>query len=151
MSLITVFESAIQARAATDGTLVALVGGSGLPQFTNMFGPSNLVYPYVVYTVRETVSMDSFTKRVSECEIEFHVFDEVANGNANAQAILVRILGDWPAQSTRVPSFGFDRWRPDLSSAGWDTGMMEKTGAGTAHERDVLHYFEQYKAYVTFL
>lgn len=151
MSLITVFESAIQARAASDGTLVNLVGGSGLPQFTNIFGPSNLVFPYVVYAVRETTVNDSFTNRASLCEIEFHVFDKVDNGNVNAQAILVRLLGDWPIQANRQATFGFDRWVPDLSASGWSTGLVTKVGADTAHELTVLHYIERYQSYVSFL
>lgn len=151
MSLVTVFESAIQARAATDGTLTALVGGTGLPQFTNVFGPLTLTTPYVVYQVSETDVLDTFEKRASNVDITFYVFDKVANGVTGCNTILVRLLGDWPAQSNRTPTFGFDRWTPDLSSAGWSGGMMIKTGGSTAHERDMLCYMQTYKAAASFL
>lgn len=151
MSLITVLESAIVARAQSDGTLVSLLGGSGAPRFTMQWGSLTLPGAFVVCRAEATVPQDSFDKRVREFTVDFHIFDATDNGNTNAQAIIVRLMGDWPAQTDRVPTFGFDRWKPDLSSAGWSTGGMFVSDEQTAHEKDELCYIVRMRGVAGFL
>lgn len=130
-----------------DGTLVAITPAA---QFTNLFGDPTLVFPYVVYRVSADDQIDAQTTRVENVNIEFWIYDKAENGRTNCQTILTRLIGDWPAQSTRVPSFGFDRWVPDLSSAGWGTGGMFKTGESTQHEVDVLCYTITFRCTASF-
>lgn len=142
MSLITALESAIVARAASDGTLVNLLGGDvGLPRFTILWGSLTFPGAFVVARVELEGPTDSFTKRASNYSVTLDVFDASENGITNCQAILVRLLGDWPVQSNRQPSFGFDRWVPDVSGAGWNAGSgMLYQGETTAHTKDEMHY-----------
>jgi hypothetical protein len=151
MSFITALESALVARAQSDGTLVNLLGGAGAPRFTILWGAVTLPGAFVVCRAEETDPTDSFDKRSTNYTVTFDIFDSSDNGVTNCQAIMVRLLGDWPVQSNRQPSFGFDRWVPDVSSAGWNAGSgMIKRGTTTAHEKDEMHYTIRLEGNATF-
>lgn len=128
------FKAAVQTKLTGDATLVALLGTSpaiyeALPK--TAYGGQ---YPFIAKDFRFSRA-DSFTGAVYAVDFDVQVRLE-SDGTYSTDSpltrmdlILRRVLGDWDAQSTRVPTFGLDHWTPGaLSTSGYYADTVMVTG-----------------------
>lgn len=97
----------------------AQVGAAGDPAF-----------PYVVFSTGDGFNDDSFRTRTVVREITFDVYQASEESGVDvadvSSKIIGRLIGDWTEQSAgSPPSFGFDRFVPDLSAVSWSAGPMQ--------------------------
>lgn len=133
---------AIHARLTGDATLAGFLGNSTASvraQFPNdAVDPSGTTFPLVTfYIASEEVANEGLDTRIIDYMVEFHLYVE-AQPAAGGDSLLVlekikeRIMGDWPEQATKAPSYGLDRWLPDFSAQTGD--------AATAYSAMVMEF-----------
>lgn len=120
---------AVGDRLAGDSTLVALLAGGSANSITS-FIPSpatdaSAVYPWVTFKIRNIAVSGDEPFETRAHDIAFSVLLLVQERPVSSVStdplitiakIQERIVGDWSEQSTRVPSYGLDRWQPDFTS-----------------------------------
>lgn len=121
---------AIDTRLSADSTLTALLGNGSssirfqtVPPATN---PSGTTYPMVVFKWKASIPDDALSTRREQIEFDIEIYVEEqpasgADGVLTFFKIRERIIGDWPEQANRTPTYGLDRWIPDFSAQTGDT------------------------------
>lgn len=150
---------AVNTRLTGDSTLVALLAGGSANSIT-CYQPtpvavdsSSAQYPWVYYKLGERRPDDAFATRRHEFEFEVHVMVQerppsavTADPITTLAKIEERIIGDWSEQSTRVPSYGLDRYIPDVSAQTGDAAtnyspeMIVYNGTIDLSEPGILHW-----------
>lgn len=106
--------------------------------------PPGTTYPLVTITPVADAVDDTFDGRFLKYEIEVRLFVEEQAATQSVDTLLVmlkmheRVVGDWPEQSTRVPSYGLDRWQPDFTGYTGDVAT-----AYTATHMEYAGYSDQ--------
>jgi hypothetical protein len=137
---------AIQTRLAADTAvtngLTVLLGSNGAGNIRTTYAapavdPTGTTYPLVqVWPMSDNVD-DSFEGRRLEClyNVRASVAKNAATSGYDPVLLLMRIheriVGDWPDQVTRVPSYGLDRWQADFTA---QTGFGATTYAAETME-----------------
>lgn len=91
-------------------------------------------YPYVVWSLVNVEAQDAFKIPIELITVRFSVFSKTETGGQARNAVTERLIGDWRKQATRVPSYGFDRYR--FSGAG-GTGAFVFRRMYEFPERDI--------------
>ena len=115
---------------------------------TTYFGSSTLAFPYTVLEVTAEAD-DAFDQDALVMTVRFHIFDLNTAGFSVAASAIERLRGDAVAQATRIPTFGFHRYRLVLTQAAsgmkWAGGVCQYLRSDTAHDEDVYHFIETYQ------
>lgn len=142
-------EAAIYARLIADTTLIGSTGYAANAR--NTIAKPDDPLPIVTFEITNAKPSDYMNTRHHDTEFRVHAYvdEEPAgaayNGFARADQMLTRIVGDWEDQSTRKPSFGFDRWQPDLTASSWSNDIVVMTGCRPSHDPGVLHWVCDFK------
>lgn len=140
MSL-SLVETAIVTRLRADAALVALLYGGLSSYISTNLGPAAPLYPYVVLETTDEEVGDAMNSDGTQFRAILHVYADVASGQVAARSIIERIRGE----NSRTPSYGLHRHPLNLNDGTWTSGSpMMRTGGSTQHDRDVLHYLEEY-------
>lgn len=118
---------AIDARFSADTTLLALLAGGTSAAITATFPPpatdpqGSTTYPKLVFRLDYAKNDDSFPGRRFDCKVSIHIFVAERDVSGSDSYLVLwkiheRVMGDWPEQSNRIPTYGLDRWRPDFSA-----------------------------------
>lgn len=106
-------------------------------------------FPYIVFQVTDSEPADAMRTRVWKRVVVFHVYvlkqpaTQYASGDplTVGSLILRRLEGDWEDQTFQTqPTFGFDRFKPDISSSGWTAGLFKMLSSSAQHEDKVYHW-----------
>ncbi len=121
---------------ATGANLVRAVYNTRAP----MNAEGTTAFPYIVYSVFESDPSESaFRTRVWRRRIRFDVLVESEANNtidplARGADILRRVEGNWEDQvAGTAPTFGIDRWKPDISAGGWTADIFDAVDSGEDH------------------
>lgn len=118
---------AIQTRLTGDATLLALLGTGTGTAITTTFGfpavdPMGTTYPRIIITPMSETPDDPFKSRRSLIGIDVMIYAlETPPSGATQTSLLTmlkiheRVMGDFPDQSTGVPSYGLDWWTASFS------------------------------------
>jgi hypothetical protein len=103
--------------------------------------------PYLIYRFPPADEQDTFERDGVVFQVEFEIVlrrevDRLADGSA----ILKRLKGDAMAQATRLPSYGFHRWRPTI--AGYGATHMRRVTGVTQHTLEERRYVELYELWI---
>lgn len=144
MSL-SLVETAIVTRLRADPTLVALLAGGLATRISTNLGPTTPSYPYVVIEVTDEEDSDAFRTDGVTYRATVHVFDNTESGQVPSRSIIERIRGE----ASTTPTYGLHRHPLNLADATWTGGTMLRKGGSTQHDRDTLHYLEEYEGRVS--
>lgn len=122
-------------------------------QFRNTVIASSQAFPYLVMNVTTAMNSDGFNLRSHMVTFSIHVYvEEQPNAGGDSfstgASIIDRVEGDWDLQSTRIPSFGLDRWVPTLTSSSWTCSQCVLLNSSEAHDPGVLHWILDFRVYV---
>jgi hypothetical protein len=121
---------AMQTRLSGDTTptdgLTVLLGTNAAGNIRTTYAqpatdPEGTTYPLVQMWPMSDQVDDSFNGRRLECLFNVRASVAKTSGTSGYDPVLMlmriheRIVGDWPDQSSRVPSYGLDRWQADLT------------------------------------
>lgn len=119
---------AVGDRLAGDSTLVALLAGGSANSITSYLPQpatdASASYPWVTFRLidRSVAESEPFETRNHIVTFSVLLFVQerpVSSVSTDPLVTLAkieeRVLGDWSEQSTRVPTYGLDRWQPDFS------------------------------------
>lgn len=131
-----------------------LDGDSTLTGLTTVFTEwqaEGQTMPYVVIQHDTAGTEDAFDAKGIYTTLEAHVFAEKKDPGSlsTVSLILNRIGGDWLTNGGS-PSYGLERWQPELSAVGWTSGHLQETGPRVrAHEPGVWHYVSTFESLIT--
>ena len=157
MSYLAALWGQINARAIADTGTGGLFN-AGTPLVTAIYNntmPEGSTFPYLVYDTLAATPRDAFRTSMFRVVWRVNVYVEknsttITDTAARGSAIIARLLGDWTAQNYGVaPTYGYDRWTPDLSSAGWSATASRSIGSGEAHEDFLWHWYEEFETFVS--
>lgn len=139
-----------------DGTLVGLLAaitpGQRVPIYAYL-APEQQGYPFIVCTVESNTASDAFNARVRELVFQVHSYvQEQMGGDDPWQTIAnidQRIIGDWPQQASRLPTYGLDRWTPNVTATGWTSDMCGLLDSTPANELGVFHTIHRFRVLCT--
>lgn len=152
MSLFTpaIFK-AVRDRLAADTTLTGLLAGASANAITwempqQASDPPSGFYPRVVLEYVADERDEAFKTRRVVYTFEVHIYhrERAASGEdavLTMAKIAERIVGDWPDQTSRTPTYGLDRWAPDFTAQTGDYATsyaaetMLHTGSVNATDR----------------
>lgn len=113
------------------GDTIASVGlttylGNGATSVRTSFPPPGVdppgtTYPLVTITPVSDSVDDAFDGRFHRFTIEVRLFVAEQSTSQSVDTLLTmvkmheRVIGDWPEQSNRTPTYGLDRWTPSFS------------------------------------
>lgn len=128
------FKAAVQTKLTGDATLVALLGTTpaiyeALPK-TAYSGQ----YPFIAKEFRfNPVYIFNVAGYSVDFDVQIRLESDGTYGSDSPlkrmDLILRQVLGDWDAQSTRVPTFGLDHWTPgSLATSGYYADTVMVTG-----------------------
>lgn len=133
--------------------LAAAVGGGGIPAVFTTYPSVEQPYPYILVDLVTENQRDAMNARVHEVSFNVHVFVEerfaAANPVQRGGEINGRVLGDWPQQSSRLPTYGLDRYVPPLSGSSWTPDIIAYQGTTPAHEFGILHWIHAFNILCT--
>jgi len=122
--------NAIGTRISADTTLTAMLGAP--TNVTASFpvpavDPEGTSYPLITFAPVGSINDDTFEGRLELHTIEVHIFHQtmsLVDSMPLAKMIQIRdrLLGDWVCQTTRIPTFGLDRWTPTFPAV---TGIAQ--------------------------
>lgn len=129
---------------------------SGTPlvtQLRNTVIDQGQAFPYLVMRCQGGDVEDGFSVRTHKVSvtIDAYIEEQPASGYDpfdRGSKILDRVEGDWDLQSTRVPSFGLDRFTPTLAN-NWYAGPFQMLRVREAHEPGVLHWIMDFEILVS--
>ncbi len=117
---------AIDTRLTGDASLLTLLGSNGANNVRLAFpmpavDPPGTTFPLVVFRFRSADVDDGFGTRRYNMTFDLDLYCEakpLAGGTSwlTMAKIHERVIGDWPNQSSRTPTYGLDRWIPDFSA-----------------------------------
>jgi hypothetical protein len=153
---------AIRTRLTADTTLTALVAN---PTTSFNMGPGldEAPLPLVHFNFLPPTSNDAFRMSSDEILLDLHVYAErrpganppvvYSDAYTHAATICERICGDWHAQTYPTgPTFGLDRWRPDLSAVGWSATTMQvvsRMREVSDMGDEILHFVVEFRLFVS--
>lgn len=158
----------VAAHGLTSGDLVAIAGSDSTPSIdgenvatvttsTKFTLPVNVTvggtagqisrcsFPYIVYQIQSSdPGYSGFGTRAWTRRLSLNVFveKEPDGGYDPLQRladIFRRLEGDWEAQGTHLPSFGFDRFVPTYSGAGWEADCFDPIDSRILDEEALYH------------
>lgn len=148
--------SQISTRLEGDSTLMALLPAGAT--ITNDIGLDNPRLPLITFNMVSDTPSDAFRLMASEVAFDLHVWAErlpsavpsvsgQTDGMVHACTIVERVIGDWASQTWATgPTFGLDRWKPDMSTSGYACSMLRRASLRTEHEDETLHFIIEFRA-----
>jgi len=145
---------AIRTRLSADATLTAIVPALYMAEGLNTDGNP---MPLISYNIVSVTPIDAFKTATDEVTFDVHLFAERAGLGTDGGDIadtmataLNRIRGDWMDQTTRVPTFGLDRYTFTLTGSNCTCTPCERTnGPIEAHEDDTFHWISTFRLYIS--
>lgn len=141
---------ALYDRAISDTGTGGLFNASA-PLITGWYteqGKAGAVEPYVVVTLADDGTLDTYAKQGLELTFYVHIYCPRENGNVNyagldvAETIRARIQGDGTPNS---PTYGLHRWSTTLpSGSGMVASAMIREGGTSASDLNTVHLIETY-------
>lgn len=132
----------VQTQLTGDATLAALLGTATAIYDTIPKAAYSGMYPFIVRSDRMDRA-DAFNAAVInyDFDVQIRLESQTKYGSdtplARMDLIIRRVLGDWDAQSTRVPTFGLDHWTPGaLSTSGYYADTVMVTGGPFSVQSD---------------
>lgn len=151
--------AAISARLAADATLATyLAAGSVVTMSENL---DQAPLPLVTFNSAGAPALDGFRVQVRVQSVDVHIYCPRVFGDGDAvgllgdgftvsSAIIDRICGDWADQSFGTgPTYGLDRWQPNVGATGWTAGIMTHANTIESHIDETLHFTLDFKCMIT--
>lgn len=104
-------------------------------------------FPYIVYSTFNGENQSDFRTRVWFRQVRFDIYLETeANSTidplARGAAIMRRLEGNWEDKTAgTAPDYGFDRWKPTLTSSGWTADIFNLIESEDDHDEDMYHWY----------
>ena len=145
----------VYARLVGDSTLSGLVAdmpGTTVAAISTEWPAEGTPMPYVVLNYDTAGTEDAFTAKGIYITLDVHVFHEkkaVGDTQSTCSLILNRIVGDWLTNGG-TPSYGLDRFAPELSAVGWTASQFLQSGPRVdEHEAGVWHFVDTYEGFIS--
>lgn len=148
MSWDTEQKTKVYDRLVGDSTLTALTS-----RIYTSWPPEGTTMPYVVLTWDSGGTEESFTAKGINTILDVHVFAEkqytAGDSHSTCSLILDRVEGNW-LTNNRNPTYGLERWTPELSAAGWTASPYINTSPRlSSHEAGVWHFISTYETVIS--